>query len=88
MSLFQQLAGAPELAKAIYHAYCARYGITEQWEALPLQARSGLFEVAVRTLKALEPDPQPDLAGALFTYATVLAREEAARVIGRIAPRT
>lgn len=75
-------AAAADLAKALYVARCEAYSVPAQdWTELPWHLRQALLEVAIRTVRAL--DPAPDFAAQLYTYATTLAKEHAVRLAKR-----
>lgn len=86
-------AAVDDLARIYYETRCRYYGAEElAWQQVPMHIRSGLVELAVRTLRRLGPpnalavDPSAGDPDTLFRMATDLARAEARKVVGYITP--
>lgn len=86
-------AAVDTLARIYYESRCRYYGAEElAWVDVPMHIRSGLVELAVRTLRRLGPPSMPSVDAsasdpdALFQMATDLARAEARKVVGYITP--
>ena len=70
----EEMAAAATLANELYKAKCAYYHEPiAEWADTPYHLRSGYLELAIRTLRSLQPTSGTD---PLFALATDLARAE------------
>lgn len=75
----REASAADSLARCLYACRCSAYGVPyAAWEDVAFHVQQGFLEVAIRTLRAVDPQ-RGDVAARLYALGTALAQQESRR---------